>query len=99
MMTTARLTVWQVIAAALLKRHFGLNLTDTALCETDTVAALTTRGVRPSEAINTLVDKYGLTRLHAQADPRSTPYLDIHDELTVIFDSGLADRLFRQAKT
>ncbi|MBD2801438.1 toxin-antitoxin protein, partial [Xenorhabdus sp. M] len=82
-MTSTRLTVWQVITAALLKRHFGLNLTDTALCETDTVAALATRGVRPSEAINTLVDKYGLTRLHSQTDPRSTPYLDIHDELTV----------------
>ncbi|PHM36075.1 toxin-antitoxin protein [Xenorhabdus mauleonii] len=97
-MTSTRLTVWQVIAAALLKRHFGLNLTDTALCETDTVAALATCGVRPSEAINALVDKYDLARLNAQADPRSTPYLDIHDELTVIFDSGLADRLLKQAK-
>nr|WP_092514507.1 TA system toxin CbtA family protein [Xenorhabdus mauleonii] len=98
-MTSTRLTVWQVIAAALLKRHFGLNLTDTVLCESDTVAALATRGVRPSEAINALVDKYDLARLNAQADPRSTPYLDIHDELTVIFDSGLADRLLKQAKS
>ncbi|AOM41300.1 MULTISPECIES: TA system toxin CbtA family protein [Xenorhabdus] len=95
-MTTLRLTVWQVIAAALLKRHFGLSLTDTALCETDTVAALIARGVRPSEAINELVDKYDLIRLNTQVILRSTPYLDIHDELTVIFDSGLADRLFRQ---
>ncbi|CDG22532.1 putative toxin-antitoxin protein [Xenorhabdus poinarii G6] len=95
-MTTLRLTVWQVIAAALLKRHFGLSLTDTVLCETDTVAALIARGVQPSEAINELVDKYDLIRLNTQVIPRSTPYLDIHDELTVIFDSGLADRLFRQ---
>ncbi|CBJ80691.1 putative toxin-antitoxin protein [Xenorhabdus nematophila F1] len=95
-MTTLRLTVWQVIAAALLKRHFGLNLTDTVLCETGTVAALIARGVRPSEAINELVDKYDLIRLNTQVIPRNTPYLDIHDELTVIFDSGLADRLFRQ---
>ncbi|CBJ80595.1 putative toxin-antitoxin protein [Xenorhabdus bovienii str. Jollieti] len=95
-MTTTRLTVWQVIAAALLKRHFGLNLTDTVLCETGTVAALIARGVRPSEAINELVDKYDLIRLNTQVILRSTPYLDIHDELTVIFDSGLADRLFRQ---
>nr|WP_237385459.1 TA system toxin CbtA family protein [Xenorhabdus sp. Sc-CR9] len=95
-MTTIGLTVWQVIAAALLKRHFGLNLTDTVLCETDTAAALIARGVRPSEAINELVDKYDLIRLNTQVIPRSTPYLDIHDELTVLFDSGLADRLFRQ---
>ncbi|MBD2782749.1 TA system toxin CbtA family protein [Xenorhabdus szentirmaii] len=98
-MTSTRLTVWQVIAAALLKRHFGLNLTDTVLCETDTVAALTTCGVRPSEAINGLVDKYDLTRLNTQAVPRSTPYLDIDDELVVIFDSGLADMLLKQAKS
>ncbi|CDM88514.1 toxin [Xenorhabdus bovienii] len=97
-MTTLRLTVWQVIAAALLKRHFGLSLTDTVLCETDTVAALIARGVQPSEAINELVDKYDLIRLNTQVIPRSTPYLDIHDELTVIFDSGLADRLLKQAK-
>ncbi|MDE9536475.1 TA system toxin CbtA family protein [Xenorhabdus bovienii] len=97
-MTTLRLTVWQVIAAALLKRHFGLSLTDTALCETDTVAELIARGVRPSEAINALVDKYDLTQLNTQVIPRSTPYLDIHDELTVIFDSGLAEMLFRQTK-
>ncbi|WP_237387955.1 TA system toxin CbtA family protein [Xenorhabdus sp. Sc-CR9] len=97
-MTTLRLTVWQVIASALLKRHFGLSLTDTVLCETDTVAVLIARGVRPSEAINELVDKYDLIRLNTQVIPRSTPYVDIHDELTVIFDSGLADSLFRHAK-
>lgn len=97
-MATLHLTVWQVIAAALLKRHFGLSLTDTALCETDTVAELIAGGVRPSEAINELVDKYDLTRLNTQVIPRSTPYLDIHDELMVIFDSGLAEMLFRQAK-
>ncbi|CDH35193.1 putative toxin-antitoxin protein (fragment) [Xenorhabdus bovienii str. Intermedium] len=42
------------------------------------------------------MDKYDLIRLNTQVIPRNTPYLDIHDELTVIFDSGLADRLFRQ---
>ncbi|OTA18194.1 toxin-antitoxin protein [Xenorhabdus vietnamensis] len=97
-MEPLRLTIWQMIAAALLKRHFGLSLNDTALCETDTVTELIAHGVLPSEAINELVDKYDLTRLNTQVIPRSTPYLGIHDELTVIFDSGLAEMLFRQAK-
>ncbi|MCP9268240.1 toxin [Xenorhabdus sp. XENO-1] len=96
-MEPLRLTVWQMIAAALLKRHFGLSLNETALCETDTVAELIAHGVLPSEAINELVDKYDLTRLNTQVIPRSSPYLGIHDELTVIFDSGLAEMLFRQA--
>ncbi|PHM47662.1 TA system toxin CbtA family protein [Xenorhabdus miraniensis] len=95
-MAPLRLTVWQVIAGTLLKRHFGLSLNDTALCEADTVAELTAQDVLPFEAINELVDKYDLTRLDAQAVPRSTPYLGLHDELQVIFDSGIAETLFRQ---
>ncbi|WP_431768991.1 TA system toxin CbtA family protein [Xenorhabdus nematophila] len=98
MMEPLGLTVWQGIAEALLQRHFGLSLTDTALCETDTVAELIAHGVRPCEAINTLVDKYDLTRLDTAAVPRSTPYLDTHDELAVIVDRGLTEIRFRQTR-
>ncbi|MBC8954929.1 TA system toxin CbtA family protein [Xenorhabdus sp. PB62.4] len=95
-MAPLRLTVWQMIAGTLLKRHFGLNLNDTALCDADTVAELMASGVLPFEAINALVDKYDLTRLNEQTIPRSTPYLGIHDELQVIFDSGIAGTLLSQ---
>ncbi|PHM24811.1 TA system toxin CbtA family protein [Xenorhabdus budapestensis] len=94
-MAPLRLTVWQVIAGTLLKRHFGLNLDDTVLCEADTVAELMAHGVQPFEAINELVDKYDLTRLNAQS-MSSTPYLGIHDELKVIFDSGITETLLSQ---
>ncbi|MEX0447414.1 TA system toxin CbtA family protein [Xenorhabdus sp. SGI246] len=94
-MALLRLTVWQVIAGTLLKRHFGLNLEDTVLCEADTVAELMAHGVQPFEAINELVDKYDLTRLNAQS-MSSTPYLGIHDELRVIFDSGITETLLSQ---
>ncbi|WP_230578227.1 TA system toxin CbtA family protein [Xenorhabdus bovienii] len=86
----------QVIAAALLNRHFGLSLNDMVLCETDTVTELMANGVRPSDAINELVDKYDLTRMNAPAMTHSTPYLGVHDELMVIFDSQVAG-IFRQA--
>ncbi|PHM26642.1 TA system toxin CbtA family protein [Xenorhabdus ehlersii] len=95
-MALLRLTVWQVIAGTLLKRHFGLNLNDTALCDADTVAELMASGVQPFEAINALVDKYDLTRLNAQGIQSSTPYLGIHDELRVIFDSGITETLLSQ---
>ncbi|MBE8598181.1 TA system toxin CbtA family protein [Xenorhabdus sp. BG5] len=94
-MAPLRLTAWQVIAGSLLKRHFGLNLADTALCEADTVAELMAHGVQPFEAINELVDKYDLTRLSAQ-DMSSTPYLGIHDELRVLFDCGITEALLSQ---
>ncbi|MEQ1977007.1 TA system toxin CbtA family protein [Xenorhabdus sp. SGI240] len=95
-MAPLRLTAWQVIAGALLKRHFGLNLADTALCEADTVAELMTHGVQPFEAINALVDKYDLTRLNAQDRQGSTPYLDVYDELRMFFDCGITEALLSQ---
>ncbi|PHM65053.1 toxin-antitoxin protein [Xenorhabdus stockiae] len=84
-----------MIAAALLKRHFGLSLNDTALCETETVTELIASGIRPSDAINERVDKYDLTRLDASAMTPDTPYPGGHDELTVIFDSQVAG-IFRR---
>ncbi|WFQ79340.1 TA system toxin CbtA family protein [Xenorhabdus sp. SF857] len=95
-MAPLRLTAWQVIAGTLLKRHFGLNLDDTVLCEADTVAELMASGVPPFEAINALVDKYDLTRLNAQDMQGSTPYLGIHDELRVLFDCGITGTLLSQ---
>ncbi|WP_374052823.1 hypothetical protein [Xenorhabdus taiwanensis] len=41
-----------MITSALLKRHSGLSLNDTVLCETDTVAGLMAHGIRSSDAIN-----------------------------------------------
>ncbi|WP_228005911.1 hypothetical protein [Xenorhabdus sp. BG5] len=38
------------------------------------------------------------TWLNPEDIPRNSPYLGIHDELTVIFDSGLAPLLFGQDK-
>ncbi|MBD2812882.1 toxin-antitoxin protein, partial [Xenorhabdus sp. Vera] len=46
-MEPLKLTVWQVIAACLLKRHFGLSLNDTVLCERDIVAYVMQHGIRP----------------------------------------------------
>ncbi|MCC8366354.1 toxin-antitoxin protein [Xenorhabdus sp. PB61.4] len=97
-MKPLRLTVWQVIADTLLQHHFGLRLTDTALCEPDTLAECIANNIPPSEAINDLIDKYDLIRLDTKGIPHTTPYLGIHDELKVIFDSGLAGLLSEQNK-
>nr|WP_187650638.1 TA system toxin CbtA family protein [Xenorhabdus indica] len=94
-MEPLRLTVWQVIADMLLQHHFGLRLNDTALCETETVTELIASGIRPSDAINERGDKYDLTRLDASAMTPGTPYLGVHDELTVIVDSQVAG-IFRR---
>ncbi|MDC9597928.1 TA system toxin CbtA family protein [Xenorhabdus sp. XENO-2] len=84
-----------MIAAALLKRHFGLSLNDTALCETETVTEHIASGIRPSDAINERGNKYDLTRMNASEISGSTPYLGMHDELMVIVDSQVAD-IFRR---
>ncbi|CDG22209.1 putative toxin-antitoxin system protein (fragment) [Xenorhabdus poinarii G6] len=94
-MEALQLTVWQVIAACLLKRHFGLSLNDTVLCETDTAESLRINGIRPFEAINGLVDKYDLTRLDSNRVPCRPPYLRIQDEWHVFFHHGSLEELLR----
>ncbi|CDG16831.1 TA system toxin CbtA family protein [Xenorhabdus doucetiae] len=94
-MEPLQFTVWQVIAACLLKRHFGLSLNDTALCETDTAESLRINGIRPFEAINGLVDKYDLTRLDGNTVSSRTPYLRIQDEWHVFFYHGSLEDLLR----
>ncbi|MBD2806414.1 TA system toxin CbtA family protein [Xenorhabdus szentirmaii] len=84
-MEPLKLTVWQVIAACLLKRHFGLSLNDTVLCERDTVAYVMQRGIRPYQAINDIVDKYDLTRLDSGTMRPGTPYLRMRDEWDIFF--------------
>ncbi|MBI6550561.1 TA system toxin CbtA family protein [Xenorhabdus lircayensis] len=84
-MEPLKLTVWQVIAACLLKRHFGLSLNDTVLCERDAVAYVMQRSIRPYQAINDIVDKYDLTRLDSGTMRPGTPYLRINDEWDVFF--------------
>ncbi len=75
---------WQMIAGRLLTKYFGLTLNDTDLCEADCVMALQEVGVRPFEAINTLVDKYHLVRLDANPFTSSSPYLRSFEERAIV---------------
>ncbi|CDL83772.1 TA system toxin CbtA family protein [Xenorhabdus szentirmaii] len=92
-MEPLKFTVWQVIAACLLKRHFGLSLKDTVLCETDTVAYVMQCGIRPYQAINDMVDKYNLNRLDNDTILPGTPYLQLRDEWDIFFHHGSIESL------
>ncbi|MEQ2024922.1 TA system toxin CbtA family protein [Xenorhabdus szentirmaii] len=94
-MNPLKFTVWQVIAACLLKRHFGLRLNDTVLCEADTVEYLRVRGIRPYAAINDIVDRNNLTRLDSDTILPGTPYLSMRDEWAVFFHHDSIESLLQ----
>ncbi|BEM75235.1 hypothetical protein SME36J_51350 (plasmid) [Serratia marcescens] len=83
---TAEQRYWQMLAGLLLAKHFGLTLNDTDLCEADCVMALQEAGIRPFEAINSLVDKYHLERLDANPFTSSSPYLRPFEERGAVDD-------------
>ncbi|GAA3592237.1 TA system toxin CbtA family protein [Gibbsiella greigii] len=79
--------VWQSTAGTLLAKYFGLMLNDTELCEEDCVIALQEAGIRPFEAINTLVDKYHLERIDGTGYQPLSPYIREVDELKILLDA------------
>ncbi|RAT11123.1 MULTISPECIES: TA system toxin CbtA family protein [Lonsdalea] len=79
--------IWQSTAGMLLAKYFGLTLNDTELCEDDCVIALEEAGIRPFEAINTLVDKYRLERIDSTDYQPLSPYIREADELKVILEA------------
>ncbi|CNL80550.1 TA system toxin CbtA family protein [Yersinia aldovae] len=87
---------WQLTASALLSRHFGLTLNDTDFCEEACVVALSDAGIRPFEAINTLVDKYHLARQNDNAFQSLSPYLNAVNELIAALETGATLDIIRQ---
>ncbi|EKN4037877.1 TA system toxin CbtA family protein [Yersinia enterocolitica] len=87
---------WQLTVSALLNRYFGLTLNDTDFCEEACVVALSTAGIRPFEAINSLVDKYHLARLNGNSFQQNSPYLNAADELITALEAGATLDIIRQ---
>ncbi|SQC20581.1 toxin of the YpjF-YfjZ toxin-antitoxin system [Klebsiella pneumoniae] len=75
---------WQTVAGALLSRHYGLTLNDTALCEEVCVITLQEAGLRPYEAINDLAEKFDLERIDVNDYQQLSPALRLVHELRVL---------------
>jgi cytoskeleton-binding toxin CbtA-like protein len=55
--------VWQMLLTRLLEQHYGLMLSDTPFSDETVIQEHINAGVSLSDAVNFLVEKYGLVRI------------------------------------
>lgn len=79
---------WQQLAHQLLTVHFGIDLNDTDLSDEVVAGQMLDAGITPAEAINHLVDKFGLVKLKASDFIPRSSYVSEADELVAQVQSA-----------
>ncbi|HCA9661086.1 TPA: toxin [Klebsiella pneumoniae] len=82
---------WQRLLTHLLSQHYGLTLNDTPFSNETTIREHIDAGVSLSDAVNFLLEKYGLVRIDRKGFSwqEQTPYLSVMDILRVRRSTGL----------
>lgn len=82
---------WQRLLTYLLSQHYGLTLNDTPFSNETTIRKHIDAGVSLSDAVNFLVEKYGLVRIDRKGFSwqEQTPYLSVVDILRARRSTGL----------
>ncbi|BEA28913.1 TA system toxin CbtA family protein [Enterobacter kobei] len=75
--------IWQLLLTHLLSQHYGLTLNDTPFNDETTIQEHIDAGISLSDAVNFLVEKYGLVRIDRKGFSwqEQTPYLSVVDIL------------------
>lgn len=83
--------VWQMLLTRLLEQHYGLTLNDTPFSNETTIQEHIDAGISLSDAVNFLVEKYGLVRIDRKGFSwqEQTPYLSVVDILRARRYTGL----------
>ena len=83
--------VWQMLLSRLLDQHFGLTLNDTPFSNDSTIQEHIDAGISLSDAVNFLVEKYGLVRIDRKGFSweEQTPYLSVVDIVRARRSTGL----------
>ncbi|HHT5717726.1 TPA: TA system toxin CbtA family protein, partial [Raoultella ornithinolytica] len=76
-------SVWQMLLTYLLEQHYGLTLNDTPFSDDTVIQEHIDAGVSLSDAVNFLVEKYGLIRIDRKGFSwqEQTPYISVVDIL------------------
>lgn len=84
-------SVWQMLLTYLLEQHYGLTLNDTPFSDDTVIQEHIDAGVSLSDAVNFLVEKYGLIRIDRKGFSwqEQTPYISIVDILRARRSTGL----------
>ncbi|MDA8518897.1 TA system toxin CbtA family protein [Citrobacter sp. Igbk 16] len=82
---------WQRLLTHLLSQHYGLTLNDTPFSNETTIRKHIDAGVSLSDAVNFLVEKYGLVRIDRKGFSwqEQTPYLSAVDIFRARRSTGL----------
>ncbi|EKS6328737.1 TPA: TA system toxin CbtA family protein [Enterobacter hormaechei] len=83
--------IWQRLLTYLLLQHYGLTLNDTPFSNDSTIQEHIDAGISLSDAVNFLVEKYGLVRIDRKGFSwqEQTPYLSVVDILRARHSTGL----------
>lgn len=83
--------VWQMLLTRLLEQHYGLMLSDTPFSDETVIQEHINAGVSLSDAVNFLVEKYGLVRIDRKGFSwqEQTPYISVVDILRARRSTGL----------
>ncbi|EOE0253939.1 TA system toxin CbtA family protein [Enterobacter hormaechei] len=83
--------IWQRLLTYLLLQHYGLTLNDTPFSNASTIQEHIDVGISLSDAVNFLVEKYGLVRIDRKGFSweEQTPYLSVVDILRARRSTGL----------
>ncbi|BBJ59901.1 putative toxin YpjF [Enterobacter asburiae] len=83
--------IWQRLITYLLLQHYGLTLNDTPFSNDSTIQEHIDAGISLSDAVNFLVEKYGLVRIDRKGFSwqEQTPYLSVVDILRARRSTGL----------
>lgn len=75
--------VWQMLLTRLLEQHYGLTLNDTPFSEERVIQEHIDAGITLADAVNFLVEKYGLVRIDRKGFSwqEQTPYISVVDIL------------------
>ncbi len=82
---------WQTLLGHLLEQHYGLTLNDTPFRDETIIYEHIDAGISLSDAVNFLVEKYGLVRIDRKGFSclEQTPYINTIDILRARWVTGL----------
>ncbi|MGR5938054.1 TA system toxin CbtA family protein [Enterobacter ludwigii] len=82
---------WQRLLTHLLSQHYGLTLNDTPFSNETTIREHIYAGVSLSDAVNFIVEKYGLVRIDRKGFSwqEQPPYISVVDILRARRSTGL----------
>ncbi|MDJ0021796.1 TA system toxin CbtA family protein [Pantoea eucrina] len=83
--------VWQMLLTRLLEQHYGLMLNDTPFSDETVIQEHINAGITLTDAVNFLVEKYGLVRIDRKGFSwqEQTPYISVVDILRARRSAGL----------